>query len=70
MITLPPGVVSLKAAWLYQSSFGLALRIGGAGEGQASRGDDGKKTEDHVRAPQFVSQSLAPFFAAKERTFL
>ena len=70
MITLPAGRGELEGGLAVPQQFGLALGLGGAGDGEADRGDDEKKTENHEKTPRlFVLQSLASFFAAKERTF-
>jgi hypothetical protein len=59
----------LEGGLAVPQQFGLALRIGGAGECQASRGDDGKNTEDHERGPPVCFAEPSTIFRSERAHF-
>ena len=70
MITLPPGVVSLKAAWLYHSNSALPWALAAPRQQQAARDDERQKmTTQHAFPPLMIFRSLAWFFRAEVSLF-
>ena len=57
MITLPPGVVSLNAAWLYHSSSGLPWALRGARKGGARQ----RQVASEISAASFSPAEFFPF---------
>ena len=57
MITLPPGVVSLKAAWLYHSNSALPWAWAEPASARQAATTNGKKPTQHSAPPLLIRQA-------------